>query len=66
MQGEDFNGRPKGQMPKKVQVEVVKEEEPEIPFPKEKMVTDQKNVWYALIILFIIVVFYVMYKTKYV
>jgi len=66
MQGEDFNGRPKGQMPKKVQVEVVKEEEPEIPFPKEKMITDQKNVWIALVILLIIVVFYVMYKTKYV
>lgn len=33
-------------------------------FPKDKIKNDQKNVWIALIILFIVVGFFALYKTK--
>jgi hypothetical protein len=49
-------------------VEIIKKKIVEIvnlpDFPKDKMKSDQKNVWIALIILFIVVGFIVMHKTK--
>lgn len=49
-------------------VEVIKKKIVEIvtlpDFPKDKMKSDQKNVWIALIILFIVVGFIVMHKVK--
>jgi hypothetical protein len=49
-------------------VEVIKKKIVEIvtlpDFPKDKMKNDQKNIWIALIILFIVVGFIVMHKTK--
>lgn len=49
-------------------VEVIKKKIVEIvtlpDFPKDKMKNDQKNVWIALIILFIVVGFIVMHKAK--
>jgi len=49
-------------------VEVIKKKIIEIvnlpDFPKDKMKSDQKNVWIALIILFIVVGFIVMHKAK--
>ena len=49
-------------------VEVIKKKIVEIvtlpDFPKDKIKSDQKNVWIALIILFIVVGFIVMHKTK--
>jgi hypothetical protein len=49
-------------------VEVIKKKIVEIvtlpDFPKDKMKSDQKNVWIALIILFIVVGFIVMHKAK--
>ena len=49
-------------------VEIIKKKIIEIvnlpDFPKDKMKSDQKNVWIALIILFIVVGFIVMHKTK--
>ena len=52
----------------KKQAEVMKKKIVEIVtlpyFPKDKMKSDQKNVWIALIILFIVVGFIVMHKAK--
>ena len=49
-------------------VEIIKKKIVEIvnlpDFPKDKMKSDQKNIWIALIILFIVVGFIVMHKTK--
>ena len=49
-------------------VEIIKKKIVEIvnlpDFPKDKMKSDQKNVWIALIILFIVVGFIVMHKAK--
>jgi hypothetical protein len=49
-------------------VEIIKKKIVEIvnlpDFPKDKMKSDQKNVWIALIILFIVVGFIVMHKSK--
>jgi hypothetical protein len=49
-------------------VEIIKNKIVEIvnlpDFPKDKMKSDQKNVWIALIILFIVVGFIVMHKSK--
>lgn len=61
MQNEDFNGRPKGEMMKKQPPKV----EPLPEFPYEKIMQDQKNVWTTLIILFIILIGTIMYRSKY-
>jgi hypothetical protein len=59
MRTENMEKKPVEVMKKKI-IEIVT-----LPyFPKDKMKSDQKNVWIALIILFIVVGFIVMHKTK--
>lgn len=59
MRTENMEKKPVEVMKKKI-VEIVTLPD----FPKDKMKSDQKNVWIALIILFIVVGFIVMHKTK--
>jgi len=59
MRTENMEKKPAEVMKKKI-VEIVTLPD----FPKDKMKSDQKNVWIALIILFIVVGFIVMHKSK--
>jgi len=59
MRTENMEKKPVEVMKKKI-IEIVTLPD----FPKDKMKSDQKNVWIALIILFIVVGFIVMHKTK--
>ena len=59
MRTENMEKKPVEVMKKKI-VEIVTLPD----FPKDKMKSDQKNVWIALIILFIVVGFIVMHKAK--
>ena len=59
MRTENMEKKPVEVMKKKI-VEIVTLPD----FPKDKIKSDQKNVWIALIILFIVVGFIVMHKTK--
>lgn len=65
MHHEDMNGRLKNPPVKKPPVAVVVEEEALPAFPIDKIQADQKNTWTYLIILFIILIGTIMYRSKY-
>ena len=63
MRTENMEKKPSEVIKKKI-VEIVIPQVVVPEFPKDKMKNDQKNVWIALIILFIVVGFIAMHKTK--
>lgn len=63
---EDMHGRDKRQKIIKKVVQAIVEKEPELPdYDTEKIANDQKNLWFFIIALLIIVVGSVMYKANY-